>query len=71
MMEGEKMKSHKKDVFEVEVFFPLRILTSPIFEETVGALFFFLFFSFLFLIIFLSLLFYAPSLEDLGVFDDI
>jgi hypothetical protein len=40
------------------VFSPLRILTSPLFEETLGAL--------VFLPLFL-LFFYAPSLKDLGV----
>jgi hypothetical protein len=48
-------------------FSPLRILTSPLFEETLGA-FFFLFSLFLFSlfsILFLLFFFYAPSLEDL------
>jgi hypothetical protein len=44
-------------IFEVEVFFPIKILTSPLFEETLEA---FLFLPF-------SLFFYAPSLEDSGV----
>jgi hypothetical protein len=42
-MNGEKIISKK--IFEVEVFFSLRILTSPLFEETLGA-FLFLTFSF-------------------------
>jgi hypothetical protein len=57
---------------KLKCFYPLRILISLLFEETVGAFFFFLFFPFLsvfffFSILFLSLFFYAPSLEDLGV----
>jgi hypothetical protein len=28
------MESHEKKYFEVKVFSPLRILTSPLFEET-------------------------------------
>jgi hypothetical protein len=48
-MEGERIESHQKEYFEVEVFSTLRILTSPLFEETLGAFlflppFFFLFF---------------------------
>jgi hypothetical protein len=59
MMEGEKIESHQKGYFlKLKYFSPLRILTSPLFEETLGA--------FLFLPHF-SLFFYAPSLEDLGV----
>jgi hypothetical protein len=50
MMEGEKMESHQKEDFEVEVFSPLKILTPPLFEETLGVflflpLLFFLFFN--------------------------
>jgi hypothetical protein len=58
----------------LKCFSPLRILTSPLFVETLGAFlflplfpFFFLSLSFSFSILFLSLFFYAPSLEDLGV----
>jgi hypothetical protein len=71
-MEGEKMESHQKEDFEVEVFCPLRILTSPLFEETLRAFLFLpLFFTFspffnTFSLFFLF--FYAPSL---GGFDDI
>jgi hypothetical protein len=52
MMEGEKMESHRKGFLKFKYFSPLKILTSPLFEEILGA--------------FLSL-FFAPSLEDLGV----
>jgi hypothetical protein len=63
------MESHQKEDFEVEVFSPLRILTSPLFEETLGVfLFLHLLFSFFFFLNTFSLFFYAPSL---GVFDDI
>jgi hypothetical protein len=47
-----------KRIFEVEVFSPLKILTSLSFEETLGA------FLFPFFIC-------APSLENSGGFDDI
>jgi hypothetical protein len=52
MMEGAKMESHQKGLSKLNCFSPLKILTSPLFEETLGA--------------FLSL-FFALSLEDLGV----
>jgi hypothetical protein len=58
MMEGEQMESHQKGFLKLKCFSPLNILTSPLFEETLGA---FLFLSFL--ILFLS----ALSLEDLGI----
>jgi hypothetical protein len=62
MMEGEKMESHWKGFLKLKCFSPLKILTSPLFEETLGA----------FLPLFLSLFFFfALSLEDLGGFDDI
>jgi hypothetical protein len=44
-------ENHIKRIFEVDVFFPLKILTSP----------------FICLGVFFSFFFYAPSLEDLGV----
>ncbi len=48
-----------KRIFEVEVFSPLRILTSPLFEETLGAFFsssfFFLFFNNFFSLLFFML----------------
>jgi hypothetical protein len=53
MMEGEKIGSHRKGFLKLECLSPLKMLTSPLFEETLGA--------------FLSLPFFAPSLEDLGV----
>jgi hypothetical protein len=67
-MEGEKMESHQKEDFEVEVFCPLRILTSPLFEETLRAFLFLpLFLLFLlFSIHFLSFSFFS-MLRLLGV----
>jgi hypothetical protein len=58
----------KRRFLKLKYFSPLRILTSPLFEETLGAffLYFFLFLSF-FNTFSLSPFFYAPSLEDLGV----
>jgi hypothetical protein len=57
MMEGEKMESHRKELLKLKHLSPLKMLTSPLFEETFGA----------FLFCFLSLIFSAPSLDDLGV----
>jgi hypothetical protein len=59
---------------KLKCFSPLRILTSPLFEETLGAFLFLLLFSlflsfssfFLFFITFSLSFFYAPSLKDLG-----
>jgi hypothetical protein len=53
MMEGEKMGSHRKGFLKLKCLSPLKMLTSPLFEETLGA--------------FLShpvSFFFAPSLED-------
>jgi hypothetical protein len=69
------MQSHQKGFFKLKCFSPLRILTSPLlFEETLEAFLFLSLFHLFFLSlfsffnIFLSLsLFYAPSLENLGV----
>jgi hypothetical protein len=47
------MGSHRKGFLKLKCLSPLKILTSPLFEETFGA--------------FLFLPFLAPSLEDLGV----
>jgi hypothetical protein len=59
----------KKKILKLKCFSPLRILTSPLFEETLGSFLFLPFFSFsLFFQYVLSLFFYAPSL---GGFDDI
>jgi hypothetical protein len=47
------MKSHQKGFLKLKCFCPLKILTSPLFEETLGAFFFlsfFLSFSLLFLL---------------------
>jgi hypothetical protein len=58
MMDGEKMRSHRKGFLKLKCLSALKMLTSPLFEEIFGA---FLFLSFLF----------ALSLENLGSFDDI
>jgi hypothetical protein len=63
---GENGVTSKSIFFKLKCFSPLRILISPLFEETLGA---FLFLSFVFNNF--SLSFYAQSLEDLGCFDDI
>jgi hypothetical protein len=52
---------------KLKCFSPLRILTSSLFEETLGAFFFFLFLFSLFFNTFSLSFFYALSLEDLGV----
>jgi hypothetical protein len=57
MIEGEKMRSHRKGLLKLKCLSPLKMLTSPLFEETFGA---FLFLSPL-------CLFSALSLKDLGV----
>jgi hypothetical protein len=49
------MESHQKGILKLKCFSPLKILISPLFEETLGA-----FLS-------LPLFFFAPSLKDLGV----
>jgi hypothetical protein len=38
-MEGEKMESHKKGFLKLKYFPPLKILTSPLSGETLGAFF--------------------------------
>jgi hypothetical protein len=67
---GRKWNYIKKKILRLKCFSPLRILTSPLFEEILGTfiflLFFFLFFQYVFSPFFLF--FYAPSL---GGFDDI
>jgi hypothetical protein len=48
-MEGEKMESHQKGFFlKLKCCSPLRILTSPLFEETLGAFLFLPLFSLFF-----------------------
>jgi hypothetical protein len=39
MMEGEKMESHQKEFLKLKCFSPLKILTSLLFEDTLGAFF--------------------------------
>jgi hypothetical protein len=58
----------KKKILKLKCFAPLRILTSPLFEETLGAFLFFHFFSFFNTFSLFFLFFYAPSL---GGFHDI
>jgi hypothetical protein len=55
MMEGAKLGSHRKGFLKLKCLSPLKMLTSPLFEETFGA-----FLS-------LPLFFLTSSLEDLGV----
>jgi hypothetical protein len=49
MMEGEKMGSHQKGFLKLKRLSHLKLLTFPLFEETVGA----------FLFLFLSLSFFS------------
>jgi hypothetical protein len=56
MIQGDKMGSHRKGFLKLKHLSPLKMLTSPLFEETFGALLFLLLFPFL-----------AASHEDLGV----
>jgi hypothetical protein len=37
MMEGEKMRSHRKGFLKLKCLSPLKMLTPPLFEETPGA----------------------------------
>jgi hypothetical protein len=60
-MEGEKMRSHRRGFLKLKHLSPLKMLTSPLFEETFGA------FLFLFPFLSLSLSLSALSLDDLGV----
>jgi hypothetical protein len=57
MMEGEKKRSHQKGFLKLKCLSPLKILTSPLFEETFGA------FLFFFLFLFLSLSFFSSSIS--------
>jgi hypothetical protein len=59
MMEGEKMESHQKGLFEVEVFFSSQHIDFPFYSRRLLEIFFPFSFFFSF--------FYAPSLEDLRV----
>jgi hypothetical protein len=52
MMEGEKIGSHQKGFLKLKCLSPLKMLTSPLFEETLGA--------------FLSLPFLLPLLRTWG-----
>jgi hypothetical protein len=64
MMEGEKIRSHQKGFLKLKCLSPLKMLTSPLFEETYGAFLFFFFFFFF------SLVFSSVSWRLRG-FDDI
>jgi hypothetical protein len=57
MIEGEKIESHKKGFFEVEVFFPCQNIDFPFYLKRHLELFFFL----------LSFFICAPSVEDSGI----
>jgi hypothetical protein len=63
IMDGEKMESHRKGFLNLKCFSPPKILTSPLFEETLGAFLSLPLFSPFFLFFFL----FALSLEDLGI----
>jgi hypothetical protein len=39
MMEGEKMGSHQKGFLKLKCLSPLKMLTSTLFEDTLGAFF--------------------------------
>jgi hypothetical protein len=73
MMEGEKMESHQKEDFELKCLSPLRILTSPLFEETLRAFLFlpllFIFLSFFNMFSLSFLFFYARPLGVLIIFE--
>jgi hypothetical protein len=51
------MGSHQKGFLKLKCISPLKMLTSPLFEETLGVFLSFSLFS----------LSFAPSLEDMGV----
>jgi hypothetical protein len=57
---GRKWNHIKKKILKLKCFSPLRILTSPLFEETLGA---FLFLFFLFLSFFSFFLFFLCSVS--------
>jgi hypothetical protein len=66
------MESHQKEDFELKCLSPLRILTSPLFEETLGAFLFLpLLFFFLSFFNMFSLFFSFFLCPSLGGFDDI
>jgi hypothetical protein len=65
------MESHQKGFLKLKCFSPLKILTFPLFEETLGAFLFLLFLSFFLFSFFFSFFntFFlsALSLKDLGL----
>jgi hypothetical protein len=68
---GGEWNHIKKKILKLKCFSPLRILTSPLFGETLGVFLFlplFFFLSFFNMFSFFFSFFYAPSLRD---FDDI
>jgi hypothetical protein len=60
------MESHQKGFLKLRCFSPLKILPSPLLEETLGD-----FLSLPLFFFFFSLFFFVPSLEELVGFDDI
>jgi hypothetical protein len=60
------MGSYKKD-FEVAIFSPIKILTSPFYLKRLLELFFFFLFSLSFSILFLSLFSMLHLFEDSGI----
>jgi hypothetical protein len=63
------MESHQKGFLKLKYFSPLRILTSPLFEETLGAFLFF-FLSFLILFLYFSVLCLLRTWGVLMIFDE-
>jgi hypothetical protein len=64
---GENGIKSKRIFLKLKCFSPLRILTSPLFEDTHRAFLFLPLFFLSFFNNFSLFIFYAPSLEDLGV----
>jgi hypothetical protein len=68
MMEGRKWNHIKKKILRLKCFSPLRIFTSPLFEETLGAFLFLpLFFLFLLFSIHFLIFSFFSMLHLLGV----
>jgi hypothetical protein len=63
-------ENHIKKIFDVEVFSPLRILTSPLFEEPLRVFLFLPFFLFLSFFLFFTILFLSFSMLRLLIFED-
>jgi hypothetical protein len=67
---GRKWNHIKNKIFKLKCFSPLRILTSPLFKETLGAFLFFSFFLFLFFQYIFSLFSMLRLLEVLMIFKE-